>query len=107
MAGGDGACYGPRFGPLYAEEVNAVKDKEGREYLLVKLEAPPKTDEKDIGYFLISPRYVGDTVDNIRIGECTVGVWAVKPGNDEKTIIELSDKNAEYWSIGTCWSVST
>ena len=51
---------------MLAQEVSEVKDRSEKKYLLLKLETPVKTQENTIEYFLVSPRYTGNTIENIR-----------------------------------------
>jgi hypothetical protein len=95
------ACYGPRFGPLIVEEVRKISQIDGHLALLVKLTEPFTYEGKEIAYFVIAPRYTGDTVETIQNGECTVGVWRVLPDKVGDIASGLSQENAEYWSIGT------
>ena len=100
LAGGDGAFYGAAFGPVYAEEKGLVSDS-GREFLLLKLESPIVADDGRIEYVLVSPRYVGDTLEKLKRSECVVAVWRVRSDKKRTPAKELFRKNSEYWSVGT------
>lgn len=100
--GGDGGCYGPNFGPVNAQEIAEVAS-DGTSYLLLKLEAPIKHEQDVIDYIVVSPRYVGDSLDKLRQRGCHVGVSRVLP-NQEKAVrtAGVSEATVEYWAIGVC-----
>lgn len=77
LAGGDGGSYGPIFGPVIADEVGEVGLREGGRYLLLELRSPLSFEGRPVSHVVITPRYVGDTLDNVRTGETTVGIGLV------------------------------
>lgn len=101
VAGGDGGCYGPRFGPVRAECVAQVPSAEGG-HLLLRLSAPILVEGVCIEFLAVRPRYVGDSLEDIAMNGGTVGYWRVFPGKVLKVHAGLDATNSEYWSIGTC-----
>jgi hypothetical protein len=104
LAGGDGGAYGPEFGPVFADEFGEVNAAEGNnQYLLLKLQESILFGSDKINFFVVSPRYVGDTLKKLRRKDCTVGVGRVLPGQ-ESLVREkgVNNETVEYWSIGSC-----
>lgn len=91
--------HGPVFGPLYAEEQGLVHDA-GREYLLLRLDNPIETKDLRVKYVLVSPRYVGDTLEKLQQTECVVAVWRVS-GGKRRLLDKGLSQHAEYWAAGT------
>lgn len=104
IAGGDGACYGPRFGPVLAEAVGEVPSAEGG-HILLRLTEPMQIEETTIEFLAVRPRYVGVTLADIFNQGGTVGVWRVLPGKSIAVGVGINADNSEYWSIGTCANV--
>jgi len=102
LSGGDGGAYGPIFGPLLADEVSEV-DSAGSRYLLLQLHAPIHHKNDQIEYFVVSPRYAGETLKKLRKKGCTVGIGRVLPGKEaELKLNGVTTATVEYWSIGNC-----
>ena len=104
LEGGDGGAYGPEFGPVLADEVRIIEAEEGgNSYLMLKLQEPIQYESDQINYFVVSPRYVGDSLKKLRQKGCIVGVGRVLPGQ-EAAVQEkgVSNETVEYWSIGSC-----
>jgi hypothetical protein len=102
VSGGDGGCYGPNFGPVNAQEIAEIAS-DRTSYLLLKLDAPIKHEKDSIDYFVVSPRYVGDSLKKLRRRGCHVGVGRVLP-NQEQAVrtAGISEATVEYWAIGVC-----
>ena len=102
LAGGDGGCYGPNFGPVLAQELGELK-ADGTTYLMLKLVTPIHLEKDQIDYIVVSPRYVGDTLRKLRKKGCRVGIGRVLPEQHQAVQLHgISDKTVEYWAIGTC-----
>lgn len=104
IAGGDGACYGPRFGPVLTEAVGEVPSAEGG-HILLRLTEPLQIEETTIEFLAVRPRYVGVTLADISTHGGTVGIWRVLPGKRIAFGVGINADNSEYWSIGTCTNV--
>jgi len=102
LFGGDNACYGPVFGPIQAEEECEVPNSEGEAYLLLRLLKYFRFQNEKFEYFVVSPRYKGDTLETLRKTGCMVSIGRVLPGKREELNKGMSNKNTEYWSIGFC-----
>ena len=103
LSGGDGGAYGPFFGPVKAVEFADIVDAENKKYLVVKLEKPVKDGEMEISYFIVAPRYVGDTIEILKEKGCVVGVSIVYPEKIEEVLVTgMTGQNTKYWAIGDC-----
>ncbi len=102
LAGGDGGCYGPDFGPVLAKEFQELK-ADGTTYLMLKLVEPIQHENDQIDFFVVSPRYAGDTLKKLRGKGCHVGIGRVLPEQEQAVQTEgISTKTVEYWAIGMC-----
>lgn len=106
LAGGNGASYGPNFGPLYAEAVAAIENDSEKEIIVLKTESPIIFGEDEIEYVLISPRYGGESVIDMKGSECIVNVSLVLSEELADLKNGISDVKCRYWSIGRCWSIT-
>lgn len=101
IAGGDDACYGPRFGPWTVETVGVVGDSDAG-HLLLALPHPAQVDGAMVEVLAVRPRYVGVTLQDLLREGGTVGIWRVLPGRLTDLASGITPDNAEYWAIGTC-----
>jgi hypothetical protein len=100
LSGGDSGAYGSPFGPVNAVEIEVSNNKK---YLVVQLEEPIEEDEMEIQYFIVAPRYVGDTLETLKEKGCTVGVSIVLPDRIEDVLKRgMSCENSKFWAIGEC-----
>lgn len=103
LSGGDGGAYGPLFGPVNAVEYGEIEVADNRKHLVLKLEEPIREGEMQIAYFIVAPRYVGDTIETLKEKGCTVGVSIVYPEKIEEVVGNgMSNQNSKYWAIGEC-----
>jgi hypothetical protein len=101
IAGGDDGCYGPRFGPVAAEEIGLF-GAEGRVCLLLRLLEPIQDGPVQVQHLAVRPRYEGVTFHDLQASGGTVGVSVVFPGQEASVQEGLSELNSRYWAIGTC-----
>jgi hypothetical protein len=101
IAGGDDGCYGPRFGPVAADEVGLF-GSEAKACLVVRLAESVQDGSEHFEFLAIRPRYVGVTFEYLRAKGGTVGVSLVLPGKESSIREGLSTENSKYWAIGTC-----
>ena len=70
------------------------------DYLLEVLH-PFDLDGEEVRYLLVSPRYVGDTIEDAMSGYCIVGIGRVRPNVIVKAGDQYSAQDTEYWAIGS------
>lgn len=102
LTGGDGAAYGPAFGPIRARAV-AELVHEGQPRLVLEPDAPLEVEGAGIAFLVVSPRYAGETLSALRAKECVVGVARVLPGREGALRAGRIPSDAlEYLAVGTC-----
>lgn len=99
LSGGDGGSYGPIFGPVIAAEVGEVGLWEGGRCLLLELRSPLSFEGRSVSHVVITPRYVGETPENMRTGETTVRIGLVlfDPVDPAKA---LERGHVHYYAVG-------
>lgn len=103
ISGGDGAAYGPAFGPVAAESQFETGSQEfGGQYLVMKLLEPLELEGHQISHLAISMRYAGETLDELPGREATVGIARVLPGGLDSLHSGVNRENVEYFAVGTC-----
>jgi hypothetical protein len=101
ITGGDDACYGPHFGPVIVEEMGEVKEGYGGPFMLVQLLHPVEFEREKVEHLWVTPRYVGDTLQTIRSGKCTVSFGRIRPGKLESARSMISHENSQTIAVGT------
>ncbi len=101
IAGGDDACYGPRFGPMTATSVGRFGSG-GSECLVLRLAHPIRSEQGEVEFIALRPRYKGVSFEAVQVAEATVGVWLLTTAEPESLQAGLSEGNSKYWAVGTC-----
>jgi len=70
------------------------------EYILGRCIAPLSSSAIELDFLVLSPRYVGVTLDDIRHRGGTVGVSRVLPGAWISKPERFEPNQVEYWAIG-------
>jgi hypothetical protein len=70
------------------------------EYMLGICEVPTSYRGDELRFVTLAPRYVGDSLAQIRQSGGTVGVGRVLPGRDPGTSRAFGVDDIEYWAIG-------
>jgi hypothetical protein len=100
ISGGDDASYGPSFGPVIVEEVGEVAQGWGGPFLLVRLLESVSFRGEPVEHMTLSPRYVDDTLDSIRNGNCVIAFGRVRPGMLEDAKKEIRYENTQTIAVG-------
>lgn len=74
---------------------------------LFKLIEPIDYKGELVEFVTVSPRYVGDTLDEMLKKDTTVGVGRVLPGRRITSNSRYQSSDIHYWAIGTIKSEST
>jgi hypothetical protein len=101
---GDGA-YGPGdIGEIILSDGGVVRGPNvpnwQGEYLLGICETPTSYRGDALLYVTLSPRHVGDSLDNIRQSGGVVGVGRVLPGRNLQVSRAFRVEDVEYWAVG-------
>jgi hypothetical protein len=70
------------------------------EYLLGICETPTSYRGDAVRYVTISPRYAGESLDDIRQSGGEVGVGRVLPGRNPQMSRAFKVDDVEYWAVG-------
>lgn len=99
---GGGDCFGPALAPFTIEEIGEVPFLSDSRYLLLKTLRPVSYQSDQIEYVVISPRYAGTSLEEIRSQGGTVGVARVRPNVQVDLSKGLQKDEVEYIAVGTC-----
>ncbi len=99
---GGGDCFGPALAPFTTEEIGEVPFLSDSRYLLLKTLRPVSYQGEQVEYVLISPRYAGTSLEEIRNQGGTVGVARVRPNVQVDLNKGLQKDEVEYIAIGRC-----
>lgn len=99
---GNGNCFGPALPPILTEEVGEVSYLSDTRYLLLKTLRPVSYLNDQIDYVVISSRYAGTSLEDLRAQGGAVGVARVRPNVHVDLNKELQKDEVEYIAIGKC-----
>jgi hypothetical protein len=71
-----------------------------KEAYLLEVNSPFIVDGEEVNYLLVTPRYVGDTLDKIMKSEGVVNISRVKPGIILRAGDEYGGFDFEPWALG-------
>ena len=71
------------------------------EYFLVELDSPFEFEKELVQYLILSPRYVGETIEDVQNKKCTIGIARVKPEYNISIGQKFSKNEIEYCAIGS------
>ena len=104
IVGGDDDTWGSRFGPVIAEEVGEIElvGFSGYRLVLLHLLKPFLVDGENVEFLVVSPRYSGFTLNDIRERGCFVAISRILPGKQIDMQKGLSKGDIASLSIGVC-----
>lgn len=105
IVGGDDDTWGPRFGPVIADEMGSISSFDGEFFILLHLLEPLQEHGDKVEFLVVSPRYGGFTLDSIREKGCFVAIGRILPGKQIDLQKGLSKGDTDYFSIGVCTPV--
>ena len=71
------------------------------EYLLLRVKTPFKMNGKLVTLLVAAPRYVGDTLSDMIMEGCTVGIARICEGEDLRAGDKFEAEQVEYCIIGS------
>ena len=108
IVGGDDDTWGPRFGPIIAEDAGEIElvGFNGYRLLLLHLLKPFQQNEEKVEFLVVSPRYADFTLNDIRKKGCFVAICRILP--EKKIDIQkgLSKSDIDSLAIGVCKPIS-
>ena len=102
IACGNGGCFGPALRPVLTEEIGEVSFLPDTRYLLLKLQSPTLYQTDSIEYLLVTPRYAGISLEDLRARGGTVGIARVLPHVVVDPSKGFTKDEIEYFAIGDC-----
>ena len=106
IIGGDDDTWGPRFGPVIAEEEGEIAGFSGQRFVLLRLLKPFQHSGENVEFLVVSPRYKDFTLNDIREKGCFVAIGRILPGKQINLQKGLSKDDTDYFSIGVCKPLS-
>ncbi|MBM4258717.1 MAG: hypothetical protein FJ147_22805 [Deltaproteobacteria bacterium] len=97
-----GNCFGPVLRPMIAEELGEVSFLPDTRYLLLKLVSPASYQDDPLEYLVVTPRYVGVSIPELRTQRCVVGIGRVLPHVTVDIHQGLKKEDVDYFAIGDC-----
>lgn len=102
IIGGDDDTWGPRFGPVIADDAGEISGLSGGRFILLHLVKPFQHTGENVEFLVVSPRYEGFTLNDIREKGCFVAIGRILPGKKIDKQKGFSKDDADYFSIGVC-----
>ena len=103
---GAGGCFGPELRPMTAEEIGECSFLPGTHYLLLKLQQPASYRNDLIEFVLVSPRYTGTSLENLRTQGGVVAIIRVLPNVNVDIGKEFKTQEVDYFAAGDCKPVA-
>ena len=98
---GAGECFGPELRPMTAEEIGECSFLSGTHYLLLKLQQPASYRNELIEFVLVSPRYTGTSLENLRTQGGVVAITRVLPNVSADIGKEFKTQEVDYFAVET------
>lgn len=103
LSGGDGAAYGPVFGPVRVESLFETSCAEtGVRYLIMAPVEPLEFQGTPITQLAISMRYTGEHVDELPDRDAIVAISSVRPEAEATLRSGIQARNLHGIAVGCC-----
>jgi hypothetical protein len=102
VTAGEGCCCGPAFGPSSARELFEIAAEKEPGSVTLQMQEPIAYNNELISYMVVTPRYIGDTLEMLRTKGCIVNIARVLPDRLDQLREGNVNDSTERLAVGEC-----